>query len=185
MPLTLQLVTRQEVQVLDNLLQLYLHETSKFSPVEIQEDGKFSTSQIISKIDGPEIDAYLIRIKGKLAGIAIVQPKYQAGQVIARSLTDLFILESYRGFGIGEEVARMVFDESPGLWHLEISPQHEEAAKFWAKVIYRYTGDDYRHLNRRKNHTEIFEFRSPAARPQVGTSEPTVVSNVVAKPQES
>ena len=185
MPLTLQFVTSEEVQVLDNLLQLYLHETSKYSPVEIQEDGKFATSHITSKISGPEVDAYLIRIKGKLAGIAIVQPKFQTGQVIARSLTDLFLLESYRGFGIGEEVARMVFDESPGLWHLEISPQHEEAAKFWSKVIYRYTGDDYRHLNRRKNHTEIFEFRSPAARPQVTDPVTQATTKLAPKPQES
>lgn len=165
MPLTLNLVTGEEVQILQNLLQLYLHEISRFAPIEISEDGTFDSSGMTSRLLTPEVDAYLVRIKGRLAGFAIVKPTFQAGEIVARSLTDLFLLETYRGFGIGEEVARMVFDESPGLWHLEIYGQHEEAAKFWAKVIYRYTGDDFRHLSRKGNRSEIFEFRSPAARP--------------------
>lgn len=165
MPLTLKLVNEEEAQVLSNLLQLYRHETSKFSPIEIDDDGLYETNSITQKIASPEVDGYLIRIKGKLAGFAIVQPKFQNGKIVARSLTDLFILESYRGFGIGEEVARMVFDESPGLWQIEVAPGNEESAKFWSKVIYRYTGDDYRHLNWRGNRSEIFEFKSPPTRP--------------------
>ncbi|MFM9873228.1 MAG: GNAT family N-acetyltransferase [Fimbriimonadaceae bacterium] len=165
MPLTLKLVTEEETQVLSNLMQLYMHETSKFSPLEIADNGLYSTDSITNKVYTPEVDGYLVRIKGKLAGFVIVQPKFQNGQIVARSLTDLFILESYRGFGIGEEVARMVFDESPGLWHIDVEPGNEESAKFWSKVIYRYTGDDYRHLNWRGNRSEIFEFKSPPTRP--------------------
>jgi len=184
MPLTLKLVNEEEAQILSNLMQLYMHETSKFSPREISDDGRYDTSSIINKISSPEVDAYLVKIKGKLAGFAIVQPKFQNGQIIARNLTDLFILESYRGFGIGEEIARMVFDESPGLWHIEIVPQHEDGAKFWGKVIYRYTGDDYRHLNWRGNRAEIYEFRSPAARPTGDKAIAKTVPITPTNPQE-
>ncbi|MBL8067847.1 MAG: hypothetical protein JNM28_05315 [Armatimonadetes bacterium] len=185
MPLTLSLVTGEDLQVLENLLQLYLHEASRFDPVEIGEDGKFDTSPFTKLLLTPEVDAYLVRIKGKIAGFAIVKPTFQGGEIVARSLTDLFLLETYRGFGIGEEVARMVFDQSPGLWHLEIYGKHEEAAKFWAKVIYRYTGDDFRHLTRRGNRSEIFEFRSPAARPQYSgpANEPEAIISPL--PQET
>jgi predicted acetyltransferase len=184
MPLTLKLVTEEEAQILSNLMQLYLHETSRFAPREISDEGLYETSSITDKITTPQVDAYLVRVKGKLAGFAIVQPKFQNDLVIARSLTDIFILESYRGFGIGEEVARMAFDESPGLWHIDIAPQHEDGAKFWGKVIYRYTGDDYRHLNSRGNRAEVFEFRSPPARPTAVKALTKEVPVIPTNPQE-
>lgn len=184
MPLAIQLVTTGEKQVLDNLLQLYLHETSRFRPADVNEDGRFDTAAITANIETPAVDAYLIRIKGKLAGFAVVQPRFQNNAIVARSLTDLFILESYRGFGIAEEIARMIFDQHPGLWHIEVTQENEEATKFWNKVIYRYTGDNFRHLPWRGNNAEIFEFRSPGPRPTSEETNQTQLIEVInAQPQ--
>jgi predicted acetyltransferase len=165
MPLTIHQVNQEETAVLDNLLQLYLHETSMYSPKMIEETGRYDTTIITDNIKSGALEANLVRIKGYLAGFIITQPRIQNGEIVTRSVSDLFILHNYRGFGIGEEVARLTFDQAPGLWHIEIQPQFEEATKFWTKVIYRYTGDNFRHLKWQESKAEIFEFRSPAARP--------------------
>lgn len=165
MPLTIHEINNEEAEILDNLLQLYFHETSMFSPKMIEENGRYCTKITREGIQNGAVQAKLVRIKGRLAGFVMIQPRIQNGEVIIHTITDLFIIHNYRGFGIGEEVARLTFEDHPGLWHVEIQPQFEEAAKFWTKVIYRYTGDDFRHLKWQDSKAEIFEFRSPANRP--------------------
>lgn len=167
MPLSLQPVEPAQISVLCNLMQLYLHETSRHHPRVIQETGLFDTSLWSEGLESQSIQGYFLRVKGQLAGFAIVQPRVQNGRTVAHALTELFLLENYRGFGIGEEIARLLFDNCQGLWQIAVDPQNEGAMKFWNAVLYRYTGDNYRLIRWKSQADEMFEFHSPGPRPGV------------------
>jgi len=166
MPLSLNAVKAEEVATLSNLLQFFLHETSRYSPRQISENGHYDTTVWTEGVLAGTIQAYLINVKGKLAGFAIIQPRVQNDQIVSRSLSELFILEGYRGFGIGEEIARMAFDEHHGLWQIQVDPENSQAQKFWKTVLYRYTADDFRMISWQGDHDHVFEFKSPGPRPQ-------------------
>lgn len=80
MPLTIHQVNQEETAVLDNLLQLYLHETSMYSPKMIEESGRYDTTIITDNIKSGALEANLVRIKGYLAGFIITQPRIQNGE---------------------------------------------------------------------------------------------------------
>lgn len=167
MPLTLHAIKNEEIATLRNLLQFFLHETSRFAPRTISDSGQYDTTAWTEGVTSGTMNAYLVRVKGQLAGFAIVQPRIQNDRVVARSLSELFILEGYRGFGIGEEIARMIFDNEHGLWQIQVDPENAEGHKFWKTVLYRYTADDFRMISWHDDHDHVFEFKSPGPRPQV------------------
>ncbi|QYK53402.1 MAG: hypothetical protein KF824_00590 [Fimbriimonadaceae bacterium] len=167
MPLSLHAVKQEEVATLSNLLQFFLHETSRYTPRTILDDGRYDTTLWTEGVASGTVQASLIKVKGKLAGFAIIQPHFQNDRIVARSLSELFIIEGYRGFGIGEEIARMIFDENHGLWQIQVDPENSQAQKFWATVLYRYTADDFRKISWHGDHDHVFEFKSPGPRPQV------------------
>ncbi len=167
MPLSLEPVEAAQIPVLCNLMQLYLHETSGHNPRVIQDCGLFDTVLWSEGLQTGCIKGYIIRVKGQLAGFAIVQPRIQNGRVVAHTLTELFLLQNYRGFGIGEEIARILFDSHVGQWQVTVDPQNECALKFWGAVLYRYTGDNFHVTNWKDQPEQVFEFRSPSPRPTV------------------
>jgi predicted acetyltransferase len=105
----------------------------------------------------------VIRVKGKIAGFVLVRDIESFRGGVIHTVAEFFVLNMYRRLGIGEEIARMVFDKFPGQWQIAVQQQNKAGRAFWKTVIWRYTGGRMSEFRRSDWTGPIFEFRSPGA----------------------
>lgn len=139
MPLKLERADSQTITAFRSLMQLFLHEMSGFRPDEVNGDGLFA-HPYLNEMPGEDTDLLLIKVKGHLAGFAVVERLEDE----TRLLSSIFLLNAYRGLGIGREAAHLVFDRYPGRWIVLAMETSTPAKTFWRRVIRAYT---YRHYS--------------------------------------
>jgi predicted acetyltransferase len=138
------LAAAEERPILRRLMELYLYDFSEFDGADLGPLGLY---------DYPFLDLYwteegrfpyLVRLNGQLAGFVLVS-RYSVltGNPDAWVMAEFFILRKYRHRGIGEWVARWVFDQHPGAWQVSEIPQNQAAVAFWRKVVARYSGGNF------------------------------------------
>jgi predicted acetyltransferase len=54
-----------------------------------------------------------------------------------RAVAEFFIMRKYRKQGIGEWVAKQVFDSFPGVWEIQVSHSNPGGYQFWKRVLDR------------------------------------------------
>jgi predicted acetyltransferase len=116
----------------------------------------------------PERSPFLVRANGNLAGFVLVaRYNYLSGEKDSWVLVEFFIMRKYRHMGVGEHVARHIFDRFPGNWQVAQITENQNATAFWRKVITRYTHADYQEheLNNEYWHGPIQFFTSPIQPP--------------------
>ena len=168
MPLELSSVRAGEDQVLVNLTHLYLHETSLYEPREIGDDGLYRMEGLESWLTDERRYPFFIRVKGKLAGFALVRQLDTLAPEATYSLSHLFLLETYRQLGIGEEIARSLFEQFQGHWQIGVPNDNKVARQFCKRVLYRYTSGDFGEVRMKGYSGPVFVFRSPSAKPEPG-----------------
>jgi predicted acetyltransferase len=135
-------VNSHERPLLERLGQLYLYDFSEFTGWDIGDDGLFDhdgwSRDLWAKAGRTSL---LIRVNDKPAGFAIVdeQSPFAEAQP-CWYMAEFFIIRKYRHLGLGEEVARAVFDRFPGPWHVLEMRENAVALAFWPRVICRYLG---------------------------------------------
>lgn len=142
MVFSLQKVTQDERQILWNLLQYMVFETSVYGKNEIQDDGTFSYKHFDKYFSDDDRIAFLIRdLDNRLLGFVMVNQylqKVKSGHAIA----EFMILPRFRRRGIGRVVARQCFELFPGNWEVQPAPGSEMAYQFWKNTIDELTGLD-------------------------------------------
>jgi predicted acetyltransferase len=164
LPLRLDVVREADQSILERLVQLYLHEMSEHHDHEVDELGQFVYPGLEKFVRENHKIAYLFRVKGKLAGFALVKCLETVKGDRVYTTTDFFILNTYRGLGIGEEMARMVFDENHGLWQVPIGNEKDKTRLFWRKIVMRYTGRKFREFETAESEGTMLEFTAPGVR---------------------
>ena len=167
MPLTIERVGLQERSVLQNLLNMYLHEMSAFDEIGLDEAGIFEYKHMSCYWVEPERHPFFARVKGKIAGFVLVRDIESLSGDTIHSVAEFFILNSYRRLGIGEEIARIVFDRFPGKWQIAVNEENRVARLFWKTVVWRYTGGKLHEFRSGDWEGTVLEFSSPGARPPV------------------
>jgi predicted acetyltransferase len=161
MNLEMQTALVTEKPVLQNLLQLCLHDYSEFNGEDVDEHGIYSYHYLDNYWTEPGRYAFLVRIDGKLAGFVLVrQPDPMKADY---HVAEFFILRKYRRRGLGRQVAFWVFDHFPGEWMVSQEKGNLPAQAFWRKIIADYTGgaftDTFRDDADWRGPTQLF--RSP------------------------
>ncbi len=139
---SLEPLREEERPLLARLLELYLYDFSEFTGWNLPEDGLFARSNWHERQwSTPGREALLLRVAGKPAGFAIVDERSPLpGGEDRHYLAEFFVMRAYRRRGLGEAVARDVFDRFPGGWQVLQMPQNTAAQRFWRRVIGGYTG---------------------------------------------
>ncbi len=131
-----------EQALLARLLDLYLYDFSEFTGWSVQEDGRFAPPGWYERqwsTSGRH--ALLLRVAGKPAGFAIVDERSPLpGGGDRHYIAEFFVMRAQRRQGLGEAVARDLFDRFPGGWQVLQMPQNVPAQAFWRRVIGAYTG---------------------------------------------
>ncbi len=144
MTVTLEAASLQQASVIENLMQLYIHDFTSFSDEQINAEGKFDYPYLAFYWEEPDRYPYLIFKGGKLAGFVLVRRVIdpENGQS-SMEVAEFFVLRGYRRQGIGDQAALLVFAEFPGNWHLSMYKTNKGACAFWPPLVSKAAANEY------------------------------------------
>lgn len=129
-----------ERPVLENLLNLYIHDFSEVLGRVPDPDGRFTYDRLPLYFEEPGRTAFLIRRGGDLAGFALVSSgSLVSGSPEIRDLSEFFVVRGLRRRGVGRSAASQVFRRFPGVWEVRVMDRNEGASAFWEDAISRHT----------------------------------------------
>jgi predicted acetyltransferase len=156
--------TREQEFVLANLLELYAHDFSEFSKMEIGEDGRFGYPHLSLYWKEPDLrHPFLIKADGKLAGFVLLQKGSQAfDNKETWDVAEFFILRGYRRRGLGVKAAHAVWHMFPGKWEVRVMERNSQAREFWQRALYEFTGETVRAalVEKSGRRWHVFSFQS-------------------------
>jgi predicted acetyltransferase len=158
------LASPADAPLLENLLELYIHDLSEIFAVEIGADGRFGYEHLARYWrERDRRFPFLIHVGGRIAGFVLVA----RGSPATREPGDLdvaefFVLRRHRRSGVGRAAAFLLWSKLPGSWVVRVSDANAGALPFWSGVITDYTGGRFsrRALAGERHTWSIFEFQS-------------------------
>jgi predicted acetyltransferase len=145
MNISIELISRDEKEILRNLTEKYEYEFSQYEDTDVNNLGLFGYKYIDHYWTDENRFAYFIKIDGKLAGfimlddwryIKIIEAKY--------SISEFFVMLKYKRQGIGTYVINHILNKYKGKWQIGYNPKNTIGKTFWNKVINDYTKGKYK-----------------------------------------
>src|SRR5271170_3471900 len=155
--------TREQEPILANLLELYVHDFSQFLDLHMGEDGRFGYPSLPLYWSEPGRYPFLIRMDGKLAGLALVKKGSEgSGRDAVWDMAEFFVLRGRRGRGVGSLAAYDVWRRLPGPWEVRVMQRNVPARHFWAQAISTFAGEVIQPVRIEKNGEpwDLFSFQS-------------------------
>jgi len=150
--------------LLENMLELYVHDLSEVFPCVLGDDGRFGYPRLGSYfIDTDRRFPFLIRDEAGIAGFALVTVGSPASDdPETRDIAEFFVLRGKRRTGVGAAAARMVWKTFPGSWTVRVSEGNRGALPFWSELVREYTGGVFTETDRpaEPHPWRVFSFRS-------------------------
>jgi predicted acetyltransferase len=144
MQITIEKAARDDKTVLENLMQFYQYEYSDLDQVDVDAHGKFYYGYLDRYWTEPDRIPMLVKVKGRWAGFVLLNSHtILSERSSTRAVAEFFIMRKYRKLGIGEWVAKQVFDSFPGVWEIQVSHSNPGGYHFWKRVLDRYTNGSY------------------------------------------
>ncbi|WP_216831555.1 GNAT family N-acetyltransferase [Alkalihalobacterium elongatum] len=135
MGITLKEVLETEKPILRNLYSLYLHDLSKFtSYIDIGADGLFEYEDLEKfwEIDG--ISPYFIKMEDSIIGFILLLERPFLKKSNDFGINDIFILNKYKGKGLGKQTIKKIFQEKQGKYFVIELIKNKPAVSFWKKI---------------------------------------------------
>jgi len=89
--------------------------------------------------------AFFIKIGKSVGGFVLIN-NHTVLKREAKSISEFYIVRSFRGRGIGRVVAEMVFESNRGKWEVAEMDGNILAQKFWRNVINEYTNGNFEEI---------------------------------------
>jgi predicted acetyltransferase len=158
--------TPEQEPILANLLELYAYDFSEFHDLEIGADGRFGYARLPLYWSEPDCHPFLVRMNGKLAGLALVKKGSEvSGNETVWDMVEFFVIRRYRRRGIGNQVAHALWRRFPGPWEVRVMQSNATAHHFWARAISIYTGETVHPLSVEKGGQRWLLFSFDSNRP--------------------
>ena len=135
---------KAEKKIVENLMQLYLHDFSEFEDLQVGDDGSFEYQFLDHYWEDPNRYPFLIWLDGKPSGFALLRFAMEMPAMVGlMDLAEFFVIRSERRKGVGTQAANRLWDLFPGRWQLRVMQSNKPAYPFWKQTISAYTGDSY------------------------------------------
>jgi len=154
----------EDLPVVKNLVPYYIYDMSEHMGWPCTREGRFDGCDGIERYWEDEgKHAFMLRCGDEPAGFTMVRGDHNKDQQIDYSIAEFFVVRKFRGDGVGERIARELFDRFRGRWLVEYLAKNKPAAAFWRKVIGRYCGGEFQQKTRWSEwgmmHVLVFESR--------------------------
>jgi predicted acetyltransferase len=135
--------SRQHSPIIENLMQFYMYDFSRFVDLDVEADGLFAAYKGLSDYwTDKNRFPYLIQKGNTYAGFALVKwigPALNGHY----SMAEFFVMQKYRRAGVGKTIAMQLFDLHAGNWEVFQRETNTPAQLFWRTVINAYTKGDF------------------------------------------
>ena len=149
-------ITNTNKELLDNLLQLYLHDISGYFPIDFNNDTcKYEYDDLSKYFNKTNNYAYLFLNDKDIIGFTLID--YEDNNYIVQ---EMFILNNYKNRGLGEECINEVFNKHKGNWVIKSLPCSPKSENFWNKTIKKYTNNNYDIEHIGKYNRAVFRFNN-------------------------
>ena len=139
MDITLKKIELEKKHILDNLMQLYLHNISLSFPIDFDSNtGIYKYDDIEKYFENDNNKAFLILKEKEIAGFMLIDFTDEKNVV-----QEIFVLNNYKRKSVGKIAVSMLFDKFKGNWEIKSLPCSENAEKFWISSVKEYTNDKY------------------------------------------
>lgn len=154
MNVTLTKVNKNEKKLLNNLMQLYLHDLSLYFSIDF--DSK--TCQYKYNLEAYFYNnyAYFIKVNNEIVGFILINKLEEDNYEIS----EIFILNNYKNKKIGKKAVNQIFDIYKGKWQIKVVPSSPKAESFWKKTISTYTDNNYKLIHTGKYNRAEFYFNN-------------------------
>jgi predicted acetyltransferase len=153
----------EQESVLANLLELYAHDFSEFSPLEINDVGRFGYPRLPLYWTEPHRHPFLIKADNRLAGFIFVQQESQLnGDRNIWDVAEFFVLRGQRRRGVGIKAAHATWHRFSGSWEVRVMWHNPAAKEFWRAAVSEFTGQaaDARLFESGGTRWHVFSFQS-------------------------
>ena len=131
MPITADIPTSDETEVLLDLWQLYMNDLANFRNSVVRADGRYRDDRLRTYLAYEEHWPFLIRSKGEIVGFALVRKSKPGTYVIG----EFFIKSEYRRSGLGRSAVAELLSKFAGNWEIPFQNENSKAAAFWRRTI--------------------------------------------------
>lgn len=124
--------------VLENLLQLYIHDFSDFlaSQRELEDDGRFPPFPLDGWFEGAaDRRPFFIRVDGRLAGFVLANRSSHSGRPVDWNVAEFFVVRKHRRGGVGTAAAHRLWRMFPGVWEAAVARRNLPALSFWRRTV--------------------------------------------------
>ncbi|GED16965.1 GNAT family N-acetyltransferase [Aneurinibacillus migulanus] len=126
----------KEKNILDNLIHLYLHDLSTYTnQLSINDQGVFIYENLECFFVESNLTPFFIMLENQIIGF-ILFVKTIKNNKLEYCINDLFLLNRYRGRGLGKEAVKQLLSSFPGSYYVLQLEQNQPAIQFW-KAFYR------------------------------------------------
>jgi len=143
MDIIIEPVTKEEKEILKNLLEKYMYEFSQYNNLDVNNLGLYGYSYLDNYWTEENRFPFFIRANGKLAGFVMVNDYPEVKMDTNYTMSEFFVMYKYRRCGIGKYTMKYILDKFKGKWQLRYHPKNEISQKFWIKTISDYTKGKY------------------------------------------
>jgi predicted acetyltransferase len=131
----------EQEPVLANLLELYAHDFSEFTELELGADGRFGYKHLSLYWIESTRHPFLVKVNDNLAGLVFLSRGSQInGDPDTWDMAEFFIVRGYRRLGIGMKVAHDIWRRFPGRWEVRVIDRNQKAREFWGRAITEFVG---------------------------------------------
>lgn len=136
----LEQVPAERRQLLDALMQLYLHDFSEHAPLgsaygEVDEEGRFAYPLLDTYWHEAGRVPFLVRAEGRVAGFVLVNRWSALDRPLDSAVAEFFVLRKYRLARVGTRAAHLVFRRLRGRWEVPVAAYNQAALLFWRSVV--------------------------------------------------
>lgn len=147
-------VEKEQFDLLENLMSLYLHDLSAFSTeLKINEKGKFVYEGLEYYLSEKELRPFFIYYKDELSGFALLNGGKFVSLAVDYSIHEFFILKAFRKNGLGKKAAKIIFNEYPGKYKIEQLAGNHAATRFW-RAVYNENNIAYNEMTEKSDGEE-------------------------------
>jgi predicted acetyltransferase len=136
-------VSKNEKEILRNLLEKYLYEFSQYENTDTNDLGLYGYDYLDNYWTEKNRFVYFIKIDNKLAGFIMVNDYREIKIETNYTISEFFVMYKYRNMGVGTYVIKEIFRRFNGKWQLMYHPKNIISKKFWNKVVKEYTKGKY------------------------------------------
>ena len=131
MPITSDLASADETDLLLDLWQLYMQDLALFRNLIVENDGRYRDDRLRTYLAYEEHWPLVIRSNGVVAGFALVRKSKPDTHVVG----EFFIKLEFRRAGVGAAAVDQILQKFKGNWEIPFQSENLAAVSFWRKTI--------------------------------------------------